>query len=71
VSKQHQNPPSNARREIVTPDGLVTVPPDSPRILIHTRGGKVICCHGSLSPNRAKVEPDISACKIRANLAML
>jgi len=31
---------------VATPDGLLTTPPDSPKILIHTRQGKCvgICC---------------------------
>jgi hypothetical protein len=27
---------------IATPDGLLTTPPDSPKIVIHTRQGKVV-----------------------------
>jgi hypothetical protein len=40
MPKRTRNRPSNARREIVTPAGLITVPPGSPKILIHTRQGK-------------------------------
>jgi hypothetical protein len=43
---------AKARREIVTPDGLITVPPGSPKILIHTRGGK---CVGIYCDQPAKV----------------
>ncbi len=43
---------SPARRELTTPDGLITVPPDSPKILIHTRLGK---CVGIYCDQPAKV----------------
>jgi hypothetical protein len=65
MSKRTRNRRSTARREIVTPDGLVTVPPGSPKILtdIHLlRTGEVenvsttavslaliAACRGSLS----------------------
>ena len=51
-------------REIVTPDGCITVPPGSPKILIHTRQGrcvgiycdqptKVLCVETQNNPRRA------------------
>jgi hypothetical protein len=52
MSKGTRNQPLNARREIVTPDGLITVPPGSPKILIHTRQGK---CVGIYCDQPAKV----------------
>jgi transcriptional regulator of met regulon len=42
MSKRTRNQPSNVRREIVTPDGLITVPPGSPKILIHTQKGRCV-----------------------------
>ena len=48
-------PKSTAKRPldyITTPDGLITVPPGSPKILIHTRGGK---CVGIYCDQPAKV----------------
>jgi hypothetical protein len=35
-------PKSTAKDYITTPDGLITTPPGSPKILIHTRGGKCV-----------------------------
>jgi hypothetical protein len=35
-------PKSTAKGYITTPDGSLTTPPDSPKILIHTRGGKYV-----------------------------
>jgi hypothetical protein len=42
MSKRTRNRPANARREITTPDGFITVPLGSPKILIHTRQGKCV-----------------------------
>ncbi len=63
MSKRTRNRRTSARREIVTPDGLITVPPGSPKILIHTRGGrrvgiycdqpaKVLCVETQGDPRR-------------------
>ncbi len=66
-------PKSTAKDYIATPDGLITVPPGSPKILIHTRQGrcvgiycdqpaKVLCVETQDDPQRL-VDP--------SNLAML
>ena len=52
MSERTRNQPSNALREIITPDGLIAVPPGSPKILIHTRQGK---CVGIYCDQAAKV----------------
>ena len=52
MSEHTRNRPLSARRELTTPDGLVTVPPGSPKILIHTRQGK---CVGIYCDQPAKV----------------
>ncbi len=52
MSKRTRSQPSNARREITTPDDLITVPPGSPKILIHTRQGR---CVGIYCDQPAKV----------------
>jgi hypothetical protein len=41
MSKHTRNRPASAHREIVTPDCLITVPPSSPKIVIHTRQGRI------------------------------
>jgi hypothetical protein len=43
---------AKAPREITTPDGCITVPPGSPKILIHTRQGR---CVGIYCDQPAKV----------------
>jgi hypothetical protein len=73
MSKHTRHRRAKARREFTTPDGLVTTPPGSPKILIHTRGGecvgiycdqpaKVLCVETQDDPQRL-VDP--------SNLAML
>ena len=52
MSKPTRSRRSPARREFTTPDGLITTPPGSPKILIHTRGGK---CVGIYCDQPAKV----------------
>ena len=52
MSKRTRHRRAKARREFTTPDGLITVPPGSPKILIHTRGGK---CVGIYCDQPAKV----------------
>ena len=52
MSKRTRSQPSSVRREITTPDGLITVPPGSPKILIHTRQGR---CVGIYCDQPAKV----------------
>lgn len=52
MSKRTRSQRAPARREIITPDGLITVPPGSLKILIHTRGGK---CVGIYCDQPAKV----------------
>ena len=52
MSKRSRSQPLNARREIIIPDGLITVPPGSPKIVIHTRQGK---CVGIYCDQPAKV----------------
>jgi len=42
MPKRPRRQPSNVRREITIPDGLITVPPGSPKILIHTRQGRCV-----------------------------
>ena len=73
MSKRTRSQPSNARREITTPDGLITVPPGSPKILIHTRQGK---CVGIYSDQPVKVlyvetQDDPRRMVDPSNLAML
>ena len=41
-----------ATREIILPDGRITVPPGSPKIVIHTRNGE---CVGIYCDHPAKV----------------
>ena len=52
MSKRTRSRRSPAHCEIVTPDGLITVPPGSPKILIHTRQGR---CVGIYCDQPAKV----------------
>ena len=52
MSRRTRNRPASTRREITTPDGLITVPPGSPKILIHTRQGR---CVGIYCDQPAKV----------------
>jgi hypothetical protein len=52
MSKRTRNRRTTVRREIATPDGLITVPPGSPKILIHTRQGR---CVGIYCDQPAKV----------------
>jgi hypothetical protein len=52
MSKRRRNRRAKIRREIVTPDGYITVPPGSPKILIHTRQGR---CVGIYCDQPAKV----------------
>ena len=73
MSKRTRSELSNVRRKITTPDGLITVPPDSPKILIHTRQGK---CVGIYCDQPAKVlcvetEGDPRRTIHPSNLAML
>jgi hypothetical protein len=42
MSNHNVNQPSNTDRAILTADGLLTTPPGSPKILIHTRRGKCV-----------------------------
>ena len=42
MSKHTRNRRSPVQREIVTPDGCITVPPGSPKILIHIRQGRCV-----------------------------
>jgi hypothetical protein len=51
MSKRARNR-QTARREITTTDGLLTVPPGSPKIMIHTRQGR---CVGIYCDQPAKV----------------
>jgi len=52
MPKRNRNRRTNIRREIVTPDGLITMPSGSPKIMIHTRQGK---CVGIYCDQPAKV----------------
>jgi hypothetical protein len=52
MPKRARNRRTTTRREIVTPDGLITGPPGSPKILIHTRQGR---CVGIYCDQPAKV----------------
>ena len=52
MSKHTRNRRTPARRELTTPDGLMTVPLGRPKILIHTRQGK---CVGIYCDQPAKV----------------
>jgi hypothetical protein len=42
MPKRTRHRRAKARREFTTPDGSIAVPPGSPKILIHTRGGKCV-----------------------------
>jgi hypothetical protein len=52
MSKRTRSRRARARREFTTPDGLITVPAGSPKILIHTRQGR---CVGIYCDQPAKV----------------
>jgi hypothetical protein len=52
MPKRTRNRPANTRRETVTPDGLITTPPGSPKILIQIRQGR---CVGIYCDQPAKV----------------
>jgi hypothetical protein len=52
MPKRTRNRRTTSCREIVTPDGLITVPPGSPKIMIHTRQGR---CVGIYCDQPAKV----------------
>ncbi len=52
MSRRTRNRPVSTRRELTTPDGMITVPPGSPKILIHTRRGR---CVGIYCDQPAKV----------------
>ena len=73
MSKRTRSRRSPARREFTTPDGLITVPAGSPKILIHTRRGK---CVGIYCDQPAKVlcvetQDDPRRVVHPSNLAML
>ena len=73
MSRRTRNRPASTRRELTTPDGLITVPPGSPKILIHTRQGR---CVGIYCDQPAKVlvietQEDPRRAARSANLAML
>ena len=73
MSRRTQNRPAATRRELTTPDGLITVPPGSPKILIHTRQGR---CVGIYCDQPAKVlvvetQDDPRRAARPANFAML
>ena len=42
---------------ITTPDGLITTPPDSPKILIHTRQGRVVGIFATSQPRFCRSSP--------------
>ncbi|MCY2987242.1 MAG: hypothetical protein NTY19_05160 [Planctomycetota bacterium] len=72
MSRRTRNRPASTRRELTTPDGLITVPPGSPKILIHTRQGR---CVGIYCDQPAKVlvietQEDPRRAAHPANLAM-
>ena len=52
MPKRNDNHPSIVRHEIVTAEGFVTTPPDSPKIMIHVRRRK---CVGIYCDHPAKV----------------
>ena len=52
MSRRTRNRPAKHHRELTTPDGLIAVPPGSPKILIHTRKGR---CVGIYCDQPAKV----------------
>jgi len=73
MSRRTRNRPASTRREVTTPDGLITVPPGSPKILIHTRQGR---CLGIYCDQPAKVlvietQEDPRRAARPANFAML
>ncbi|MCY2989924.1 MAG: hypothetical protein NTY19_18940 [Planctomycetota bacterium] len=73
MSRRTRNLPAPHRRELTTPDGLITVPPGSPKILIHTRQGRYV---GIYCDQPAKVlvietQEDPRRAARQANLAML
>ena len=52
MPRRDRNRPASTHRELTTPDGLITVPSGSPKILIHTRQGR---CVGIYCDQPAKV----------------
>jgi hypothetical protein len=50
-------PKSTAKDHITTPDGLITVPAGSPKILIHTRQGRCVGIYCD-QPNHGKMAAD-------------
>ena len=73
MSRRTRNRPAKHHRELTTPDGLITVPPGSPKILIHTRKGR---CVGIYCDQPAKVlvietQDDPRRAAHPANVAML
>ena len=73
MSQRTRNRPASTCRELTTPDGLITMPPGSPKILIHTRQGR---CVGIYCDQPAKVlvietQEDPRRAAHPANLAML
>jgi hypothetical protein len=73
MSRRTRNRPASTRRELTTRDGLITVPPGSPKILIHTRQGR---CVGIYCDQPAKVlvvetQDDPRRAARPASLAML
>jgi hypothetical protein len=73
MSKRARSRRAPARRKFTTPDGSLTTPAGSPKILIHTRGGR---CVGIYCDQPAKVlyvetQDDPQRLVNPSNLAML
>jgi hypothetical protein len=73
MSKRTHNRRLSTRRELSTPEGLITVPPGSPKILIHTRHGKCVGIYCDQPAKVLKVESRGNAQRAvhPSNLAML
>jgi hypothetical protein len=73
MSKRTRRRRSPARREFKTPDGLITVPPGSPKIMIHTRGGKCVGIYCDQPAKVLVVETQGDPCRTAqpSNLTML
>jgi hypothetical protein len=73
MPKRTRSQRATARREIITPDGLITVPPSSPKILIHARSGKCVGIYCDQPAKVLVVETQDDPCRTAhpSNLAML
>ena len=73
MSRRARNRPVSTGRELTTPDGLITVQPGSPKILIHARQGRCvgICCDQPAKVLVVETQEDPRHAACPASLAML